>query len=319
MPPPSQLASLQGATLYWNPKIVPCVGAAAVTIGLCTTHALPVQAQARPQTTTSEVALSFALPYTGSPFQVERPSPQPQNPTVPIAIKTSTPAIDEIALDQMFAGDADSLVARAVGAAEGTRTPSGDYTPAYYGHLDPGNGAWNMGSFSYQHGAVSPEEADRKQLARLRSQSSQIYRYATAQALSLSLEEMLNAIDLANQAPLAALAEDGGNYIDRLQQAQAMGLQEEDAILWARTYAYVDPNTDRWNAPGLGNDPDRISDDQQRRQQAIARAIAAHHSPYPTSHSPHPTPYPSPPIEILVPGELDQQSAIAQQIIFQDL
>ncbi len=347
-PPLFQLAMPRGFAFHQNPKALPCVGAAAATIGLCTAYSLPAQAQVqpRPQPATNEVTLSFALPHPGLPSQAERSPTQP-HPTTPTSTKHSTIAlgltqaahqsknqatsqistqpVDEILLDQMFAGDADSLVARAVGAAEGTRTPSGDYTPAYYGHLDPGNGVWNMGSFSYQHGAESPEEADRKQLARLRSQSSQIYHYATAQDVPLSLEEMLNAIDLANQAPLAALAEDGGNYIDRLQQAQAMGLQKDDAVLWARTYAYVDPSTNRWNAPGLGNNPDRISDDQHRRQQAIARAIATHpphttpHPPHTTPHPPHATPHPSPPIEILVPGELDQQTTIAQQIIFQDL
>ena len=69
-------------------------------------------------------------------------------------------------LDAVFEGGTDSLVARAVGSAEGTRTPTGAFNPAYNGHTDPGNGVWNMGTFSYQHGAKTPAEADQKQLQR---------------------------------------------------------------------------------------------------------------------------------------------------------
>ncbi|OLP18842.1 hypothetical protein BST81_07950, partial [Leptolyngbya sp. 'hensonii'] len=76
-----------------------------------------------------------------------------------------------IDLDLLFQGGSFSLVAKAVGAAEGTRTPDGGRTWAYYGHRDPGNGVWNLGSFSYQHGADSPAEADVKQLRRLTGQA----------------------------------------------------------------------------------------------------------------------------------------------------
>lgn len=62
----------------------------------------------------------------------------------------------------------DRTLVCSIGAAEGTRDRSCNPTAAYGGHVDPGNGADNLGSFSYQHGAASPEQADRKQLARLR-------------------------------------------------------------------------------------------------------------------------------------------------------
>lgn len=71
----------------------------------------------------------------------------------------------------MFEGDEHSLVAIAIGSAEGTRTPEGNKTSAYYGHIDPGNGVWNLGSFSYQHGAASPEAADQQQLKQLQAQA----------------------------------------------------------------------------------------------------------------------------------------------------
>ena len=146
----------------------------------------------------------------------------------------------------LFAGDADSLVARAVGSAEGTRTPEGGYTAAYYGHRDPGNGVWNLGSFSYQHGARSPEEADEKQLRRLKTQAADLKQQAEHKGLTLSLQEELNGIDLANQAPLAAL--DRG-YIDWLDQAHQLHMPEDEGVLWARTRSFLDPDTGKWNAP----------------------------------------------------------------------
>ncbi|NEQ45219.1 MAG: hypothetical protein F6K00_17325 [Leptolyngbya sp. SIOISBB] len=173
----------------------------------------------------------------------------------------------------LFEGGTDSLVARAVGSAEGTRTPEGHRNPAYYGHTDPGNGVWNLGTFSYQHGAASPEEADDKQLRRLQTQTEKLRQIALHQGLQLSQEELLNGIDLANQAPLAAL--DRGGYIDWLKESRTLGMQGAEAIVWARTRSFIDPDTQRWNAPGLGNNVYSISHDQERRAKAIARAIAA--------------------------------------------
>lgn len=171
----------------------------------------------------------------------------------------------------VFAGGSDSAIARTVGHAEGTRTPNGSKTRAYYGHSDPGNGVWNLGSFSYQHGASSPEEADANQLAQLQRQTVVLQAIAKSIGVKLTLEEKLNGADLANQAPLAALA--AGGYIERLLQAKQRGLKGEDAILWARTWAYWHPKKNRWDASGLGNTEDNIRHDQHRRMTAIARAL----------------------------------------------
>lgn len=178
------------------------------------------------------------------------------------------------ATSKLFAGGPNSLVARAVGSAEGTRTSDGHRTRAYYGHVDPGNGVWNLGSFSYQHGANSPEEADVKQLRRLEVQSKILREKAVSRGLELTLEEELNGIDLANQAPMAALGR--GGYVDWLAQAHQMGLSGSEAVVWARTRSFIDPDTSRWNAPGLGNNVHSIATDQERRQQAIARALETH-------------------------------------------
>lgn len=179
--------------------------------------------------------------------------------------------------DQIFEGGSNSLVAHTVGSAEGTRSSNGQRTQAYYGHRDPGNGVWNIGTFSYQHGAQTPEEADAKQLERLKYQGLQLEEQAKSQGIELSLEAKLNGIDLANQAPLAAL--DRGGYIEQLAKAYRLNMTGSEAIVWARTHAYLDPDTQRWNAPGLGNNVDSIDRDQRRRADAIALARTAFDDP----------------------------------------
>ena len=186
----------------------------------------------------------------------------------------------------VFRGGVESLVARAVGSAEGTRTPEGHKTPAYFGHIDPGNGVWNLGTFSYQHGAGTPEEADARQLSRLQLQSLALKRKAQTYNIDLSLEELLNGIDLANQAPMAALEREG--YVEWLAEARHLGMVGTEAIIWARTRSFIDPDTQQWNAPGLGNNIHSISRDQSRRADAIAKAVSAKALPLPVAAS-HPS------------------------------
>jgi len=232
---------------------------------------VPNQIAPTPEPTNKTAAITFQLPQPASE------APTASTPIAPrsTSINTSDRLV-AMAPDELFEGGSDSLVAKAVGSAEGTRTPDGGRTWAYYGHTDPGNGVWNMGSFSYQHGASSPDEADRRQLARLRGQYEVIEQSARSAGLRLGLEEQLNGIDLANQAPLAALEQ--GGYIDRLREAYAQGLRGSEAVLQARTYSYINPRTNQWDAPGLGNTFESISRDQARRQSAIYDAIQSHSS-----------------------------------------
>lgn len=226
-------------------------------------------------------ALGYFQDQIASDSQVTEVVPSPQQPSPPEGMVfepaevSQAPALvspaPDMTLDALFEGGPESLVARTVGHAEGTRTADGEKTEAYYGHTDPGNGAWNLGSFSYQHGAQSPEAADAKQLQRLQRQAAQMRARAASLNMTLGLEEELNAIDLANQAPEAALGE--GGYIDRLVEAYDKGLQGPDAILWARTWAYINPETGTWDAPGLGNTLWSIRDDQERRRRAIAQVL----------------------------------------------
>lgn len=220
-------------------------------------------------------------------FQLNPPSSAPSLASAPVpsppADQPDTPASTRplryrAELNPIFQGGSNSLVAKAVGSAEGTRTPDGRKTQHYRGHVDPGNGVWNLGTFSYQHGAGSPSEADAKQLRRLRRQAEIILRGAQRRNMAMSLAEVLNAIDLANQSPRAAL--NRGGYMDRLKQARDMGMRGSEAILWARTRSYLDPDTNRWRAPGLGNTVHSITRDQRRRMRAIARAIEVNAAPH---------------------------------------
>lgn len=175
-------------------------------------------------------------------------------------VKLPKPAAISKSDSDLFAGGINSIVSRTVGHAEGTRAATGERTKAYYGHSDPGNGVWNIGSFSYQHGAASPEDADRKQLARLQRQFAIISQQAKSKKLVLSELEKLNAIDLANQAPLAAL--DVGGFVDRLIECNRN-------LLCARSRSYINPRTGRLEAPGLGGNMPQVERDQQRRMDAI--------------------------------------------------
>ncbi len=206
------------------------------------------------------------VPPPGSVARSPRSSRRP--------VVTYVPTARQVAL---FAGGANSRVSRAVGHAEGTRTVDGNKTSAYRGHVDPGNGVWNLGSFSFQHckeaayQCSTPEEADVYQLRRLQEQSRVLLSQADQLGLRLTLVEHVNGIDLANQAPLAALGTPG--YVALLRAAQSQGFRGSDAILWARTHAYWNPQAQRWDAPGLGNTEDNIRYDQNRRMMAIAAAL----------------------------------------------
>jgi hypothetical protein len=212
------------------------------------------------------------------PVPAAKSAPAVQRPVVAPARSQSLQASAIVTqYATLFTGNSDSLVARTVGHAEGTRNPDGSRTSAYYGHIDPGNGVWNLGSFSFQHcnepayACSTPEAADAHQLRRLQSQTQQLEARSAALQLPLSVEEALNGIDLTNQAPLAVLSKPG--YPEYLSQAKQRGLRGQNAILEARVWSYWNPATGTWDAPGLGNQEDSIRHDQHRRMLAIARVL----------------------------------------------
>jgi S-layer homology domain len=165
----------------------------------------------------------------------------------------------------------DSPGVIAIGMAEGTRTVDGRPTRAYWGHTDPGNGARNMGSFSYQHGARSPQEADLLQLQRLYPHVNALQETAQAYGMQLSVMELVAGVDLANQAPLAT-----PHYIGLLKQAHDMGYDEMQSILEARAHSYINPDTQQLEAGGFRNDWYQLRNDQARRLAAMYYTLQAY-------------------------------------------
>lgn len=159
----------------------------------------------------------------------------------------------------------DELLKCAIGNAEGTMHDDCSKNPAYFGHLDPGNGAANLGAFSYQHGASSPDEANAKQIKRLRTAEQGIQQKAVEKfGQPLSKAALANALDLWNQAPLA-----GDDFVQHLRTA-APSPQE---IIDARSRSFVDPDTGRLDAPGLGNSEEHVRHDQTRRTDEVLEQV----------------------------------------------
>ena len=173
----------------------------------------------------------------------------------------------------IWEGDENSLVAEAVGRAEGTRGSNGSKNQAYQGHTDPGNGVHNLGTFSYQGcpDGCAPEEADRRQLARLLKQAEVIYKQAGRKD-NLNLVEIINGLDLANQSPLAAL--DAKGFAGQLALSKKKGLKGYEAILDARVNSFRG-SSGAFEAPGLGNTLADVRYDQGRRMDRIDDTIAA--------------------------------------------
>jgi len=159
----------------------------------------------------------------------------------------------------------DELLKCAIGNAEGTMHDDCSKNPAYFGHTDPGNGAANLGAFSYQHGASSPQEADAKQIERLRKAEQGIQQKAVEKfGQPLSQAALANALDLWNQAPLA-----GDDFVKHLRTADP----SPQEIIDARSRSFVDPETGRLDAPGLGNSEENVRHDQTRRTDEVLEQV----------------------------------------------
>lgn len=169
----------------------------------------------------------------------------------------------------------DEQILCGIGLSEGTRDSNCNPTAAYYWHEDPGNGANNLGTFSYQHGAASPEEADRLQLDKIRRFEQSILTRFAAEGLTVDPAKLLNALDLYNQSEAAA--EEPGGYV-------------EQWIVEARSQSYIDPATGKLDAPGLGGDMDRVREDQDRRHEALMQGakLDPDAAPTPTPMEPKP-------------------------------
>ncbi|MEM1279784.1 MAG: M23 family metallopeptidase [Cyanobacteria bacterium P01_H01_bin.152] len=159
----------------------------------------------------------------------------------------------------------DETLKCAIGNAEGTMHDDCSKNPAYFGHTDPGNGAANLGAFSYQHGANSPAEADAKQLQRLRTAEQGIQQRAIAKfGQSLSKAALASALDLWNQSPLA-----GNDFVDNLTTHNPTPQQ----IIDARSRSFIDPASGALDAPGLENTMNSVQHDQARRTNEVLEQL----------------------------------------------
>ncbi|WP_333571707.1 LysM peptidoglycan-binding domain-containing protein [Sphingomonas sp.] len=180
-----------------------------------------------------------------------------------------------------------------IGQAEGTRTPSGGFRDAYHGHIDPGNGVGNRGSFSLQHaGNLTPEQADAQQLARLSRQIPAFETAARAAGLDPNNATLATGyLDLYNQSPTAA-----ARFLDQIGTLRETGVTRQ-SVTDLRIHAYIDRTTgERFPLPGggragsgfvniaqkaLGRIPTEaevqrtLRADQSRRMQAMDAAITA--------------------------------------------
>jgi hypothetical protein len=154
----------------------------------------------------------------------------------------------------------------AIGIAEGTRTPSGGYTKAYYGHRDPGSGAWNKGTVSGQN-APNAQLVDRQWMARLSSTSTRIAPVLQQLGFAPGTQGynrlLFNVLDLTVQAPAAAQ-----DFIKMLPKIARAGGSIE-AIAKARADSFINPATGRLEAGGFGNSYSRLLADQRSRAGAF--------------------------------------------------
>ena len=120
----------------------------------------------------------------------------------------------------------------AIGIAEGTRTASGGYTKAYYGHRDPGDGNANRGTVSGGRGAMrgmSPQQVDRVWMGTLTRMASAMAPRLQALGLMPNTQGwnrlMFNILDLRVQAPAAL--RDATGFLSKIPKLIQQGLTVE--------------------------------------------------------------------------------------------
>lgn len=184
-------------------------------------------------------------------------------------------------IDALFAGGAlGSPIGKIIGLAEGNRTPDGGLTDSYYGHTDPGNGAWNVGNYSVNaeyYTCASPEDADEQYHGVLQKEAEQVAPLMEAAGLDPgNALLMVNYLDVWNQSPV--MAREG--FIGALPYLVEHGVNA-DTVLQVRIYAgdegvdvdHFEP-TGRAH-PTLWTDMDGHVADQSRRMGAIVDAMRA--------------------------------------------
>jgi murein DD-endopeptidase MepM/ murein hydrolase activator NlpD len=187
---------------------------------------------------------------------------------------TST-KLSQDAVLKWLEGGTNSLIAKVIGMAEGNRTASGALTNHAYGHTDPGNGAYNIGSFSAQ-GALNDGTiggSDQRVIDRLiRPRIKELFTAATKAGVLVTPQVLLNYLDLANQAPDAATGwNNGQGFLGKLGELKG---RENDV----NTISALRVESFRNNQGRLETSFKSAGDllrDQQRRMGELTKAITA--------------------------------------------
>jgi hypothetical protein len=176
----------------------------------------------------------------------------------------------EAELLKLLDGGVDSPVAICVGVSEGTRTPDGRKTAAWNGHTDPGNQAQNQGSFSYQHSAASPKDADLQQIKKLKDVLLPKFLKILPRLKTRTDDEIkrlfLCVCDCFTQSEAACTAK--GGFLDQIS-ANGNYPPTIDRVTDWRVQSYYDPHTGELDAPGFLNNIETLTADQARRTEAI--------------------------------------------------
>jgi hypothetical protein len=159
---------------------------------------------------------------------------------------------------------------QAIGYAEGNLDRNGRPTGSYAGHTDPGNGARNVGIFSAQGVGGDPAAANRVWFDRLNKVApvfdNALQKRGAKPGTPVYDRIMANLLDLYVQAPAAVKG--AGGLLSRVKQMIDAG-GDLNAIAQARVDSFIDPRTGALDAPGFGNDRNRLLKDQRRRAASL--------------------------------------------------
>lgn len=184
-----------------------------------------------------------------------------------------------IDLSQFFAGGSNSMAAKVIGMAEGNRTSSGGYTQYAQGHTDPGNGKFNIGSFSAQgslnRGSIAAsDEAVINEL--LKPYANKLAQQASRVGVQVTPKLLLNYLDTLNQGGQQVVegwndSTKGLGFLGKL--AMVRGRENDDeAIRKLRVESYRNTSgrlETTFNGEGA------LSQDQLRRMGELNRAQSA--------------------------------------------
>jgi hypothetical protein len=218
-----------------------------------------VERPAAAGTLDSEVLNMSALPALSGVYKRQKPITINTQPLPQLAAASQTTSIP------LSINNDKHPYFIAIGIAEGTRTPNGGYTKAYFGHTDPGDGFANRGTVSGGRGMgnASPKQVDRIWMGKLTRQASSaapiLQRYGLRPGTQGWHRAMFNVLDLAVQAPAAV-----PDFVRKLSGAIRQGLTIE-SIAKARADSFINPATGRLEAGGFGNSYSRLLSDQRSR------------------------------------------------------